>query len=230
MTGPGWRSFPRHPQRPHGDQQRQLGGVGHLEGEPVTSIHGLVAGVGQFDDHKSVGFEGQQCSHGCLDPCQLLKKDGGKVVKQEPSPTPPWCGGPWLGPSAPTPWSAGRSLGCRRSASCGLTSAALCLERHPQPSETLCDRWHVDPQASGRAQCHTDTPTTAQVWSHPSCGRCNRTGSLGCCQQWERSGWSRRVSATHLHSRSQRALWQGAQDSMGAMGTGPGCCFLWLQF
>ena len=48
----------------------------HLEGEPVTAIHRLVAGVGQFDDHKGAGLPGQQRSHGRPDPCQSSHKDG----------------------------------------------------------------------------------------------------------------------------------------------------------
>ena len=40
----------------------------HLEGIPVTAIHGLVFCVGQFDDHQSVGLLGQQCSHSSPDP------------------------------------------------------------------------------------------------------------------------------------------------------------------
>lgn len=58
----------------------------HLQGEPVTSIHGLVAGVGQLDDHESAGLPGQQCSHRCPDPCESLHKDrwgkGGEVGTQ----------------------------------------------------------------------------------------------------------------------------------------------------
>ena len=48
----------------------------HLEGEPVAAVRGLVAGVGQFDDHQSAGLPDQQCSHGGPDPCQSLHKDG----------------------------------------------------------------------------------------------------------------------------------------------------------
>ena len=48
----------------------------HLEGEPVAAIHGLVAGVGQFDDHQGAGLPGQQRSHSSPDPGQLLHEDG----------------------------------------------------------------------------------------------------------------------------------------------------------
>ena len=48
----------------------------HLEGEPVAAVHGLVAGVGQFDDHQGVGLPGQQRSHSSPDPCQSLHEDG----------------------------------------------------------------------------------------------------------------------------------------------------------
>ena len=73
--------------------------------------------------------------------------------------------------------------------------------------------------ATHRAQCHAGTPTTAEVWSPPSCGRRDQPGSPGCCQQWRRSVRSRTVSATHLGGRSQRALGLGSQGGMVVEGT-----------
>lgn len=66
--------------------------------------------------------------------------------------------------------------------------------------------------ATHRARCHADTPTTAEVWSPPSCGPHDQPGSPGCCQPWRRCGWSRTVSATRLGDRSQKALGLGSQD------------------
>lgn len=71
----------------------------HLEGEPVATVHRLVAGVGQFDDHQGSGLPGQQCSHGCPDLCQSLHKDGQKKGGEVGAQAPPWCGGPQPGPA-----------------------------------------------------------------------------------------------------------------------------------
>lgn len=93
----------------------------HLEGVPVAAVHRLVFCVGQFDDHQSAGLLGQQCSHSSSNP----QFHGPPVVMRLLV-----CGG-------------------NTGASCVHTSAALCPEWCPWPSEDPSDARYVIPLASG---------------------------------------------------------------------------------